>query len=132
MPSTSRCGVDRVLPKVSALECSSNTAMSVKVPPMSAASRTWVRRTLGRRTSGRDCFFAANLNSNPVLSFVMPGDGPASTLFVLERLTRIGAPPWRVAGGHIQRLLHEFNDFDRTVNRLWGAPMDGKVTSTVP
>ena len=39
MPSTRRCGVDSALPKVSRPVLSSNTAMSVKVPPMSAASR---------------------------------------------------------------------------------------------
>src|SRR6266567_24505 len=39
MPSTSRCGVDSVLPKVSAPVASSNTAMSVNVPPISAANR---------------------------------------------------------------------------------------------
>src|SRR5580765_3990625 len=39
MPSTSRSGVDSALPKVSRPVLSSNTAMSVKVPPMSAASR---------------------------------------------------------------------------------------------
>ena len=39
MPSTSRCGVDSALPKLSAPVLSSNTAMSVKVPPISAARR---------------------------------------------------------------------------------------------
>src|ERR1044071_5050631 len=39
MPSTSRCGVDSALPKLSRPLLSSNTAISVKVPPMSAASR---------------------------------------------------------------------------------------------
>src|SRR5712692_9688239 len=39
MPSTSRCGVDSALPKVSLPVLSSKAAMSVKVPPMSAASR---------------------------------------------------------------------------------------------
>ena len=39
MPSTSRSGVDSALPKVSRPVLSSNTAMSVKVPPMSAARR---------------------------------------------------------------------------------------------
>src|SRR5262245_61565336 len=39
MPSTSRCGVDSALPKVSFPVRSSKAAMSVKVPPMSAASR---------------------------------------------------------------------------------------------
>src|SRR3954453_22603599 len=39
MPSTRRSGVDSVLPKVSAPVRSSNTAMSVKVPPISAARR---------------------------------------------------------------------------------------------
>jgi len=48
MPSTSRCGVDSALPKVSAPVLSSNTAMSVKVPPMSAARRI-TARDLGRR-----------------------------------------------------------------------------------
>src|SRR5215470_17039353 len=46
MPSTRRCGVDSTLPKVSAPLCSSNTAMSVKVPPMSAARRMWGREEL--------------------------------------------------------------------------------------
>src|SRR6185295_16514322 len=40
MPFTRRPGVDSALPKVSRPVLSSNTAMSVKVPPMSAASRT--------------------------------------------------------------------------------------------
>src|SRR5215813_10663810 len=39
MPSTSRCGVDSALPKVSLPVRSSKAAISVKVPPMSAASR---------------------------------------------------------------------------------------------
>src|SRR4029079_6961674 len=39
MPSTSRSGVDSALPKVSRPVLSSNTAMSVKVPPISAARR---------------------------------------------------------------------------------------------
>src|ERR1051325_10093762 len=39
MPSTRRCGVVSTLPKVSLPLVSSNTAMSVKVPPMSAARR---------------------------------------------------------------------------------------------
>src|SRR5262249_4729750 len=43
MPSTNRCGVDNVLPNESAPVCSSNTATSVKVPPMSAARRMWGR-----------------------------------------------------------------------------------------
>src|SRR5262245_26276091 len=48
MPLTRRRGVDKVLPKVSAPVSSSNTAMSVKVPPMSAARRT-VWRALAAR-----------------------------------------------------------------------------------
>src|SRR5215468_8973253 len=40
MPSTSRCGVDNALPKLSLPVRSSKTAISVKVPPISAASRT--------------------------------------------------------------------------------------------
>src|ERR1051325_3433871 len=39
MPSTRRSGVDNALPNVSRPLRSSNTAMSVKVPPMSAARR---------------------------------------------------------------------------------------------
>src|SRR4051794_40193619 len=39
MPSTRRSGVDSALPKVSRPLWSSNTAISVKVPPMSAARR---------------------------------------------------------------------------------------------
>src|SRR4051812_10716894 len=38
MPSTRRPGVDSALPKSSLPVASSNTAMSVKVPPISAAS----------------------------------------------------------------------------------------------
>src|ERR1043166_4436939 len=44
MPFTSRSGVDSALPKVSRPVLSSNTAMSVKVPPMSAARRTLAAR----------------------------------------------------------------------------------------
>src|SRR5262245_38812534 len=39
MPSTSRCGVDRALPKRRLPVRSSKTAMSVNVPPISAARR---------------------------------------------------------------------------------------------
>src|SRR6266404_2874640 len=39
MPSTSRCGVVSTLPKDSLPVLSSNTAISVKVPPISAANR---------------------------------------------------------------------------------------------
>src|ERR1051325_623266 len=39
MPSTRRSGVDNALPNVSRPLRSSNTAISVKVPPMSAARR---------------------------------------------------------------------------------------------
>src|SRR5262249_2799176 len=55
MPSTSRCGVDKALPKVSAPERSSNTAISVKVPPMSAARRMW-----GRDFARIACFIGQN------------------------------------------------------------------------
>src|SRR5215472_8503007 len=48
MPSTRRPGVDSTLPKVSAPERSSKTAISVKVPPISAA-----RRTPGRAAAAR-------------------------------------------------------------------------------
>src|SRR6266700_1083077 len=40
MPSTSRSGVDSALPKASVPDLSSKTAISVKVPPISAASLT--------------------------------------------------------------------------------------------
>src|SRR5262245_19724496 len=39
MPSTSRRGVDNALPNASLPVCSSNTARSVNVPPISAARR---------------------------------------------------------------------------------------------
>src|ERR1044071_4355670 len=62
MPFTSRSGVDSALPKVSRPVVSSNTAMSVKVPPMSAARRTFAAR-LGREFSAfipaRTAFAAA-------------------------------------------------------------------------
>src|SRR5690348_1901823 len=44
MPSTSRRGVESALPKVSRLVLSSNSAMSVKVPPISAVSRIFASR----------------------------------------------------------------------------------------
>ena len=58
MPSTSRCGVDSALPKVSRPVLSSNTAMSVKVPPMSAASR--MLAPLSARGFGADCHGLSN------------------------------------------------------------------------
>ena len=63
MPSTRRSGVDSALPKVSRPVLSSNTAMSVKVPPMSAARRMLaplpapeLLRTAIFRTA-LDCYF---------------------------------------------------------------------------
>src|SRR5262249_33903434 len=50
MPSTSRCGVDSALPKLSLPVRSSNAATSVNVPPISAASRKRDERE--RRGSG--------------------------------------------------------------------------------
>src|SRR4029079_5922140 len=52
MASTSRSGVDRALPKVSRPDLSSNTAISVKVPPMSAARRRFVPFLAARDLGG--------------------------------------------------------------------------------
>src|SRR5215475_10722801 len=72
MPSTRRCGVDSVLPKVSAPVCSSNTAISVKVPPISAARRMW----------GRD--FADFMRLARALHVVMAGLVPAIHVFFAQ------------------------------------------------
>src|SRR5215510_16487185 len=56
MPSTSRCGVDSALPKVRLPVRSSKAAISVKVPPMSAASR----RLEPLAVDGMRCFMFAS------------------------------------------------------------------------
>src|SRR3954469_14248732 len=62
MPSTSRCGVVRTLPKDSLPVLSSNTAISVKVPPISAANRSPVEVEWGLELEAIDfCFRASDV-----------------------------------------------------------------------
>src|SRR5437867_1819009 len=80
MPSTRRWGVDSVLPKVSAPVRSSNTAMSVKVPPMSAARRIWGREELLRRVISSLSFRGADEVREPEIHIHQAGNHCNGTL----------------------------------------------------
>src|SRR5579863_7860432 len=101
MPSTSRCGVDSALPKVSLPLASSKTETSVKVPPTSAASLNCDGLLMNGPLQGNSSYAAA-----PLLRFRVELDH----FWLILRGFRILARPQRRRLNLSRRALGEFRD----------------------
>src|SRR5215813_12653440 len=131
MPSTSRCGLDNALPNVSLPVRSSNTAMSVKVPPMSAARRRpepSAREGVCRFMSGTDDASGGRRGGTRLHA---PFDGPKEAALEvggdLDRRADID-----VAGGRLSGLFFLIKRGSKRGEGRAGDPFDCEVEAEHP